>query len=68
MAEDTATWFQRWSKEMASGGAPGGRIDRGPLETVASVPGRQAPPKRGKAGSRVPSFSEAQVRKKGGIR
>lgn len=62
-AEHTAFWA-KWSREMADDNAPGGKIDRGPVETLTSRPGRQAP-KRNKARSRVPDPRAGQVRKGG---
>jgi hypothetical protein len=61
MADNQANQ-QQWLKDMASN-AGGSKVDLGPGETVASVPGR-AKPKRGKAGgSRVPPPTAGQVRK-----
>src|SRR5215218_9872913 len=60
MAEDRATWFQRWAAGM--GRAPGGKVDRGPVETLASKAGRQAPKRSSKAG-RVPPPTSGQTPK-----
>jgi hypothetical protein len=56
--------FEQWSKDMASDapGPGGGRIDRGPVETLASKPGH-APPKRNRKAGRVPPIGAAQTRK-----
>ena len=64
MAEDHATWFARWSQEMASGApAPGGGwVDVGPVEALTSKPGHQTPT-RNKQRSRVPPYSAGQQKK-----
>ena len=54
--------FDHWSKDMAADSAPGGKIPLGPVETLASRPGYQAP-KRNKKGGRVPAYSSGQQKK-----
>jgi hypothetical protein len=53
---------EQWLADMASDAAPGGKIDRGPVETLASKAGH-APPKRNRKGGRVPPIGAAQTRK-----
>ena len=61
MAESRESWFSRWKAGMTS--APGGKVDMGPTEALASKVGR-AKPKPGKSsGRRVPGPEAAQQRK-----
>jgi hypothetical protein len=62
-SQEHKAWFDRWSKEMASDSAPGGRVDRGPAETLGSRAGRAAP-RRQKGGGRVPPPSSGQTSKR----
>jgi hypothetical protein len=64
MATAYQQWFQQWASDMASGAAPGGKVDRGPVETLVSKPGRQAPTRK-RGGSKVPPVSKAFARKLG---
>jgi hypothetical protein len=63
-SQDYAAHWQKWSAEMAADSAPGGKIDVGPVEALASKPGRRTPT-RSKQRSRVPPYSTAQPRKSG---
>jgi hypothetical protein len=56
-------WHDQWLSDMGSD-AGSSRIDRGPVETLASKAGRQAP-KRNRARGRVPAPTAAQTRKGG---
>jgi hypothetical protein len=58
---DYQQWFQRWSAQMASNAATS-KIPLGPIQTLASKPGRAAP-KPGPAGPKVPPFGQGQAKK-----
>jgi hypothetical protein len=61
-SSDHKAHWEKWSKEMSSDAAPGGKVDRGPIETLGSRPGYAAP-KRQKGGGRVPAYSSGQQKK-----
>jgi hypothetical protein len=62
--QDYAAHWEKWSGEMASDAAPGGKIDVGPVEALSARPGRQIS-RRSKNRSRVPPPTAAQTRKGG---
>jgi hypothetical protein len=60
-SQDYAAHMKQWLSDMAADSGSS-RIDRGPVETLSSRPGYQAP-KRNKKGGRVPAYSSGQQKK-----
>jgi hypothetical protein len=64
MATAHQQFMEQWMADMRSDAAPGGKVDVGPAEALASKAGR-AHPKRDKKAGRVPPPSAGQTRKGG---